>query len=83
MSDLEIIAAICAEMNAHGFTHSPKLVHRDDFSLLGFDEQSCEIEGVDVEYIDQANGGGMTGDEFRGTAAYPVGEYLFVIEYNT
>ena len=80
---IEIIGAICAALGAEGFTHSPKLVRRDDFSLLRFIEQPCDIEGVDVEYINQYGGGGMTGDEFRGTAAYPIGDYLFVIEYNT
>lgn len=83
MSELAIIGAICAALNAEGFTHSPRLVLRDEFSLLRFIEQPCDIEGIDVEYINQADGGGMTGDEFQGTAAYPVGEYLFVIEYNT
>jgi len=83
MSDtLSIIAAICAELNGNGFCSAPRVVERKNFDLSEFTEQESDIPGLTTEFVNQVGGGGMTGDEFHGTMAYPFGEMLFVIDYH-
>lgn len=78
---LDIIAAACDMLRAEGFCHSPRVVNAEDFDLSEFTAQPSDIDGVDIEYVNQG-GGGITGDDYHGTMAWPLrGKKLFVAEY--
>lgn len=80
---INIIAAVCEEMNGNGFAHRPRIVARADFDLSKFTEQESSYEGVKTEWVNQS-GPGICGDDFTGTLAVPIDrQRLFVIDYAT
>ncbi|AUR06890.1 hypothetical protein [Phaeobacter inhibens] len=80
---VSIIAAVCDEMNANGYTDRPRIVRRADFDLSKFDEQESDYDGVETEWVNQS-GPGILGDDFQGTLAVPIdADRLFVIGYAT
>lgn len=80
---LRIIKDACEDLKSNGFHHSPRIVAQSEFDLSGFEEQESGIPGLQVEYVDQ-RGPGMTGDDFEGTMAWPIGGgWLFVCGFCT
>lgn len=79
---ISIIAAACEDMREDGlFCHSPRVVKEADIDLTKFEKQSCVFDGCDFEFIDQS-GPGISGDDFHGTMAWPIGDgLLFVLKY--
>lgn len=80
---INIITAVCDEVNANGYSHQPRIVQRSDFDLSKFEEQASDYDGVKTEWVNQS-GPGICGDDFTGTLAVPIDrDRLFVIEYST
>lgn len=80
---IDIIAAVCDQMNQNGLTNTPRVVRFEEFDLYRFRAQASDIEGVELEWVKQS-GPGILGDDFTGTIAVPIDtERFFVIDYAT
>ena len=79
---LDIIRMAMDDLRKNGFSFNPRIVEQKDFDLKGFKAQESDIPGCKIEYIDQ-RGPGIAGDDYHGTAAWPIcGGKLFVCEYS-
>ncbi len=60
----------------------PRIEFAPDFN--GFERQDCGLDEFDHEMIKQDPGGGMGGDTFTGTLAFPMkNECYLIVEYCT
>lgn len=83
MSDIDTIAAICKHLEEDcTFVHTPRVVERDGYDLSKFNKQESDVPGIDTEFVHQL-GPGMAGDDFHGTLAYPIGEKLFLLDFDS
>lgn len=74
---IKLMNAIKADLD--GFNVKlPEIVLASEFDLSRFEDQSCDIDGIDIEYVDQ-HGDGDNG--YYGTIAYPFNEYVILVEY--
>lgn len=79
---LEIVAAICADLNGTGHMHSPRVEPALGFDLTSFKRHPCDIPNVDHCWVKQS-GPGMYGDDFQSVVAYPIGDSLFIAHCDT
>lgn len=80
-NDLRIIADIFEEMNGNGYASGHRFVPLNEFDFTKFNAQESGIEGITTEFVNEKCGGGMTGDEFAGTMAFPVAGQMLLIDY--
>ena len=64
------------------FVGRPRVVELADFKFTKYTAQSSEVLGISTEFVRQSEVG-MSGDEFQGTIAYPIGGKMFVVDYAT
>ena len=79
MFDLKILGKI-KEYLEDCHLEYPKIQSTSE--LIGFTKQECDMEEFDFEMINQCSGGGITGDSYAGTMAFPIDVNQFlVIDY--
>ena len=79
--DIEIINTIKVYLDDCHLEY-PRIELAPNFK--GFTRQTCGMDEFGHEMVKQDNGGGISGDSFTGTIAFPIGnECYIVIEYST
>ena len=79
--DIEIINMIKAYLEDCHLEY-PRVELKPNFR--GFTQQACGMDEFDHEMVKQDNGGGISGDSFTGTIAFPIGNERYVVmEYCT
>ena len=78
---MRLISEACDQMNENGFASGHRVVPLEKFDFQAFKAQPCDIEGIEIEYVNQS-GPGMAGDDFTGTIGFPIGGQMFVVDYS-
>lgn len=61
------------------FATFPKLLHKNDVDLNGFNKQKSDYEGVEFEYVNQS---GCADYGFHGVMAIPFDDYFIIFTYS-
>ena len=79
MFDLKILGKIKEYLSDYHLEY-PKI--KTTSELIGFTKQECDMEEFDFEMLNQMAGGGITGDSYAGTIAFPINvDQFLAIDY--
>lgn len=80
MSVWERLKAIINHLEKDGSFACPQIMPHESFDLSSFSEQESDVEGFDVEFVDQ-HCIADTGDSFYGHVAWVIGDMVVVASF--